>query len=359
MLEPLNMKYIANDPQSPGILFAGSSSTLYKSTNSGIAWADIAPHTANIPTQSVSVKSSALLASPAGYPVVYRKPDGGSWSWLTPGTEAVTSTYRSTKIAFISASSSNVFATGFRDAGGGSTTVALWKSTNEGTAWSEITSLLPGGTGSAAGKFYGFNVDSRNTDYIYVFGKKNTNGTVFKTINGGDNWESVSPSSSTLPEVADLIIDPTGGSSYSNIIYAAVSNGATTENGIWKSVNGGSSWSQLQHSLVYQQPVSVLAINSDNPTVIYAAGGSTGSWWLRKSTDAGTTWSTLSGITSQITKILFHPTYTNDVSHFWIIADNGQKIYKTANGGQSFSEINTDGITKPIYDMQRYLSNNL
>ncbi|GEM_PF-6286204 len=48
-----------------------------------------------------------------------------------------------------------------------------------------------------------------------------------------------------------------------------------------------------------------------------------------------------------------HPSYPTSANYLWAISGDGQKIYKTGNGGSGWSEITTSSLPKPLNDLQR------
>jgi photosystem II stability/assembly factor-like uncharacterized protein len=101
-------------------------------------------------------------------------------------------------------------------------------------------------------------------------------GGVFKTTNGGETWISLT---STLfaGDVARMIINP---ADHDNVLIG------TTE-GIYRTINGGTSWSK-----VYTSSDTVQDLDAD-PSNFNIQYGSINRFGLVKSTDAGLTWSTV------------------------------------------------------------------
>lgn len=167
-----------------------------------------------------------------------------------------------------------------------------------------------------------------------------------------------------------------------NVIYAG-----TPAGGIWKSINGGTTWTTVTDDLP-TMGFSTLAVNPDSSNVIYAGtgdhdGGDTYSVGVLKSTDAGATWNT-TGLSfliqngTTVNKILIDPTNTNtiiaatnsgtyrstDAGTTWVIALSGNardiefkpndpnivyatksnNFYRSSNNGVSFSIINGAGF---------------
>lgn len=117
----------------------------------------------------------------------------------------------------------------------------------------------------------------------------------------------------------------------------------TPGGGLWKSTNGGTSWTTNTDAFT-TLGIADIAINPTNSNIMYIAtgdadGGDTYSIGILKSIDGGATWNTtgLTYVTSsyrKVTRILINPTDPNI-----IIAATNLGIYRSTNGGTSFSTI--------------------
>ena len=113
--------------------------------------------------------------------------------------------------------------------------------------------------------------------------------------------------------------------SNSNILYAGAANG-----GVWKSTNGGDSWStkwKFEDSLA----IGAVATAPSNGNVIYAGTGEDTPGWspsyggagLYKSSDGGSTWTPIAGpgdIGNRCNKVLVHPSSSSKV---FVASDTG------------------------------------
>jgi len=141
---------------------------------------------------------------------------------------------------------------------------ALHKSLNGGASWTH--KKLSTSKNSCA---YAVAIHPSNDNIIYVGGTVADKPTVFKSTNGGSSW-----SKKTLAgggTVCTLAVDPNTPSR----MYAG------TWQGIFWSVNSGSSWTRRGDFYI-----NCLKINPNNPSIIYA-GGFNG---VYISTDYGNTW---------------------------------------------------------------------
>lgn len=138
-----------------------------------------------------------------------------------------------------------------------------------------------------------------------------------------------------------LAADPTN----ANVLYAGFGGG-----GLWKTTNGGASWTPLtdqQASL----DIGAVALAPSNPSVVYAGTGSFGyGRGLLKSTDGGATWTLIQGNAGvnefdkhAFSRIVVDPSDPNTVyaaikggGGFGAFGSN-QGIWKSTDGGQSWT----------------------
>jgi len=168
-----------------------------------------------------------------------------------------------------------------------------------------------------------------------------------RSTNG--NWTSLGPSQFTANgrkygygRVNCVVADPAN----SSVLFAG-----TPAGGLWKSTDGGGTWSTNTDKQVVLG-VSSIAIDPTNSDIIYIAtgdgdGNDTYSIGVLKSTNGGLTWNT-TGLnwnvtqTKNISKILIHPT-----NPAILVAATSTGIYKTSNSGNTWT-LSTSGNFKDI-----------
>lgn len=140
-----------------------------------------------------------------------------------------------------------------------------------------------------------------------------TGAGIYKTTNGGATWSATG--SDLLP--LSLIIDPKN----SNILYAGF-NGD-----LQKTTDGGDTWVSSANGI--NNPfVFSLAIDPNNTSVLYAGTAGSGAF---KSVDGGITWNPLN-VDTTVWSLYVDPTNSNVI----YAGSNGNGVYKSTNAGASF-----------------------
>ena len=147
---------------------------------------------------------------------------------------------------------------------------------------------------------------------------------------GADQWVSNGPEGGTIYSIA---IASTNG----QIVYAATSN-----NGVFRSTDGGKSWSGNSGMLTGTDTASFttsLAVDPTNSQTVYV-----GTWdGVLKSTDGGKSWSAVnSGITNKFVYSMAVDPTNSQVLYAGAWGD----FFKSTNGGASWSKID-DGLGTP------------
>lgn len=208
----------------------------------------------------------------------------------------------------------------------------LWKTTNSGTSWTTNTDLLTivGCTDLA--------IDPNNTQIMYLatgdgFAGDTPSIGVLKSTDGGLTWNTTGLSwlQSQGRRIRRLIIHPTN----SQILLAA------TSNGIYRTLNSGTTWTQVNAANTYD-----IEFNPGNPNTIYACGTT-----YYKSVNGGTTFSS-TGITglpaaTNLSRMSLAVTAA-DTNYVYIVAaensTNGYGLYgfyRSTNSGVAFTTMST------------------
>ncbi len=131
-----------------------------------------------------------------------------------------------------------------------------------------------------------------------------TGGGVWKTVNGGLDWKNVSDGAFGTGSVGAIAVAP----SDANVVYAGMgehgTRGVTTSHGdgVYKSTDGGKTWSHM--GLAATRHISQIRVHPENPDLVYV--GAQGSPWgpnpergIYRSTNGGKTWSLVLHVNSR------------------------------------------------------------
>ncbi len=222
-----------------------------------------------------------------------------------------------------------------------------YKSTDAGKTWQFMGLKEAGQIGSVV-------IHPTNPEVVWVaalgspFGPNDERG-IFKTTDGGRTWrKTLFVNNSTGGRVLAMNhVNP-------NELYAGmyrsfrkgwdiISGGPATEGGIYKSTDGGETWTKLSNGLPSRLIGKIdIDVARSSPAIVYAmveAPGSEGG--LYRSDDAGASWRLI----NDAGNLRFRPFYFHYVDvnpknpeEVWVSALG---LYKSTNGGKSFATIPT------------------
>jgi len=155
------------------------------------------------------------------------------------------------------------------------------------------------GPGNVGGRIRSILVHPTATNIMWI---GSVGGGVWKTTNGAASWFPCDDWMANLA-ISCLVLDPTD----PNVLYAGTGEGfgnadAIRGAGVFKSIDGGSNWSQLT-SYALQNDINRLAICPTNHLLLLAATGN-GLW---RSVNGGTNW-TQTYDSNAVKQVAFHPT---------------------------------------------------
>ncbi len=147
----------------------------------------------------------------------------------------------------------------------------LWKSTNSGTSWAPLDNLP-----FALPQMLVSDPTAPNTLYEATGGLG-----IFKSLDGGVTWKQANTGIAATNAQA-LAIDPV----HPQTLYAATAPlNFTTSIAVYKTVDGANSWTLIDSP---NFGIVQLAVDAQNPNIVWEIGTA-----LRKSTDAGVTWNSV------------------------------------------------------------------
>ena len=234
----------------------------------------------------------------------------GNWTELGPLTWNRTSSWNpgTGRISAVAIHPSNENTIYVGSPGGG-----IWKTTNGGGNWAPLQDYVNSNWMS----YFAITIDPNNQDIVYA-GMSGSAG-IIKSTNGGVTWTSIGTMFGGT--VRKIVIHP----SNSNIIFVASSNG------IWRSINGGTSFVQV-HTIIKED----IEFKADDVNVMFATGNDV---W--RSTNNGITWTNV-GAAQGITntgRTLVGVTAANP-NYVYVCQASGSsfgRMYKSTDAGLTFT----------------------
>ncbi len=276
----------------------------------------------------------------------------------------------------------------------GSTGGGIWKTTDAGTSWQNISdgqlpvgsmgalevtatdpNVIYAGTGSSkirsnvsigrgmyksldAGKTWSFSglrdvgqiatvrVHPQNPDMVFAaalgspFVPTRERG-IYKSIDGGKNWRNVLFVTDSTG-AADLEMQPGN----PNVLFASMWHGmrrpwtiisGAREGGIYKSTDAGEHWTKLGGGLPSDLfGRSNVAISAAAPNRIYALIEAKPAGGLYRSDDAGATWTLVNGAQNLWTRPFYYTTLQVDPKNPDVVYVGNEGWFKSTDGGKTF-----------------------
>ena len=326
---------LAIDPRDPSTVYAAAAGGgVWKSTNRGARWTPISDHLASLASGAVAVDPfTGELWYGTGELNFCRDCYYGAGVYRS--SDGGSNWTRVNPEGFLSTPTS-VIAFDPKISGtlfiGRAT--ALWKSADSGQTWKAVLQ----------GVVTDFVFHPLDSSIAYAAAGNYTgspdNG-IYRTNDGGQTWTRLTaglPPQSTMGRIA-LAVAPTSPST----VYALIVRSSDFNlNGLYRSLDGGNTWNLLPSvpaDLFTEEGEGqglfnlVVAVDPRDDAVLYV-GGST----LWKSADHGATWQNLNlstGLPEDPRHIVFDP---SDPQTFYLIGDSG--AWRSSDKGQSFVNLN-------------------
>ena len=359
---------IAFDPRNQGTVFIGRATALWKSSDNGQTWHAVLQ---GVITDFVfhPLDSSIVYAAIGNYNGraengIYRSLDGGlTWSRLSSGLPTQSSMGR-IALAVSQTSPSTVYALIARS--DDFNLNGLYRSLDSGGNWEKVGSVpsdlfLEDGRGQGLFNML-VEVDPRNDAILYVGGVA-----LWKSSNHGATWENISLAARLPEDPRDIVFDPSDAQTF----YL------TGDSGVWRSSDGGRTFANLNGSLSITQFQSVglhptnpnLSVGGtqDNGTTLYS-----GSWiWeqgrpgdsgaaffdqsdpsviytvanrtsVRRSSDGGKTFQLMDNGIDASDRVQFYPPFIPDPSRPGTLYLGTYRIWRSLDRGDHWSPISGD-----------------
>ena len=259
--------------------------------------------------------------------------------------------YRGGRSATVTGSTNSKSTYYFGATGGG-----VWKTTNSGVTWKNISDGYFGGSIGAV------TASESDPNIIYVgTGEKTVRGNVspgyggfWKSDDAGETWKKMNLNIDQV-QVGRIAVHPKN----PDIVLVAVMGDLfkdSEKRGVFKSIDGGKTWKKVLYANERSGAVDI-SIDKNNPRIIYAStwnirrspyslesGGEGSGLW--KSTDGGDTWKNISGNVGLpkglwgISGVSVSP--VNSKKIFALIENKDGGLFRSDDGGESWKRVNED-----------------
>jgi photosystem II stability/assembly factor-like uncharacterized protein len=281
---PQEILSIAVHPDDPQVVYAGATGFVYRSEDAGATWS---PVSNGLPNEDVVALACASTEPPVLYAVVGVRND-------------------------------------------------TYNSDDGGVNWTRL-GKIDAPMGGFVKKLYVAPADQQSLYFVSVA------FTMMHSPNGGATWlpmgEGLPGDQAGEVNVLTLALHPTD----PNVLYAGTGGFVGQGHGVYKSVDGGQTWAPSNRGMLDYR-ITAVAIDRADPQVVYA-GGDSGD--LFKSTNGGDTWTKLTEALSvqpysaprTIHAILVDP---QDANRVFLLGDNSGLMF-SGDGGQSWQLLGKPG----------------
>jgi hypothetical protein len=166
---------------------------------------------------------------------------------------------------------------------------------------------------------------------------------IYRTINGGLDWTELTnglPSPGT--NIGRIGIDIS--LSDPNTLYAIYADKTGYFDGVFKTTNGGNSWTQTNDGSLADCYASYgwwfgrISIDPVDPNIAYVIG-----FDLYKTSSGGNSWTNISSLVVHVDQ---HGLYTHPMNHNFVVIGNDGGLYTSTNGGNNWTWINNLPVTQ-------------
>ncbi len=198
----------------------------------------------------------------------------------------------------------------------GAETGGVWKTIDGGQNWEPLLDYY-------SNMFvYATAMDPGNSN-VYFFGS--SNGRIYKSIDAGATWNQIGTAGNSL--INKILIHPTN----NNLMFASSQN-----SGIYRSTDEGASWT----SIVSDNRGYDIEFKPGDLNTVYASGNS-----FHKSTDGGATFTTITGFDDTGAKMI--GVSADNPNIVYVLEANNpifNAFYSSTNSGDTFTKLNHTGI---------------
>lgn len=306
---------IALHPTKPEILYVATNQYVYKTRDHGKTWKNLTGGMSHsrVISMVIDPKLPANVFLGTKGDAVYKSYDGGRhWSPQRTGLDDVTITSVVHQLVVAPDNHRHLYA---------ATSMGVFETRDGGKSWEKRMDGM-----KEVLMVVSIDVDPNHAQVLYA----GTSGGVYKSVNGARSWEKVNAGlippdvlkSSRALGVTRIRIDP----HQEERVYAA------TLRGIFKTTNGGTSWTRIGEDLP-DQMISELLLDPVTPDVVYVASRE----GVHKSVDGGMTWQAMNtGLQSLNIRALALSPATSGMLY---AGTNGTGLYQSTDAGATWESV--------------------
>lgn len=250
----------------------------------------------------------------------------------------------------------------------------VWRTTDGGANWTPLTDQMPTtATGALALDPTNENILYVGTGEANFANHSRYGLGILKTTDGGDTWTQLAASTFAGRCISRIIVSPSNPQTlFASVTTAggfpalAAAKNHPQRNGplgVFRSDDGGVNWTQLSGGLPTTLSATDLTMDAANNSVLYAAIGhifGAGQNGIYKTTDGGTTWSLLAGglPTANVGRISLAVALTNSQRLYALIAHSADASgggagvlggYRSDNGGATWTSLTVPSDLQATY----------
>jgi photosystem II stability/assembly factor-like uncharacterized protein len=230
----------------------------------------------------------------------------------------------------------------------------VWKTEDAGASWKPIADgqIDVGSIGAIAVAPSDANVIYVGTGEFAVRGQSSSYGDgVYKSTDAGKTWKKIGLENTK--QISRILVHPTN----PDLVYVAAQGDrwrSTPDRGVYRSNDAGKTWAKILGGVNGTSGPSELALDPSNPRILYAAmwdeqrvpwqvrsgGAGSGIW---KSTDGGDSWTRLSdGLPNAVGKIGISVSAANPERVYAIVEADKGGLYRSDDAGAHWQLLSQD-----------------
>lgn len=354
------VRSIAIDPRNPDVIYCGSvSGGIWKTTNGGASWLPASEMIENIVIGTIAIDplhpDTVYAGTGEGYFNIdalrgmglMKSTDGGAhWALLTNfiGSTGPYYYYYINRLIIRPDNTQTLLA---------ALVGGIYRSTNGGSSWIKLT------VGNLSSSCMDLVADPTNYDILYAaFGQFLSDG-IYKSTNGGNTWSPASGTATGFPARTTKFgrISLAIAQSNPNILYACLADSNYYTHSIQKTTDGGAHWAAVatpydNSSMVGATHLggqgwydNVIEVDPTDANIVYTGGIN-----IFKTINGGSSWSRISdGYGNPYVHVDQHEIAFRPGNHQTVYFGNDGGMFKTTNGGTSFSSLDNGLATVQFY----------